>query len=196
MLTPRSRVSQVAQPLMAADPGDLKELRQLFEGARFGRLTVCADAPRVGGHRRVHVRCECGSEKTVRLDHVLAGRTRSCGCLNAEMSAQRVDTRITVRHGANRRGHRAPEYQTWSSMIQRCTNPRRVGYKNWGGRGIQVCEKWRLDFRAFLADMGPRPGVGYSIDRINNGGHYEPGNVRWATRHEQNLNRRPRGAAA
>ena len=85
-----------------------------------------------------------------------------------------------------------PTYDAWHNMIQRCTNPKSPEYRNYGARGISVCDRWRR-FELFLEDVGERPAPGLSLDRYpNNDGNYEPGNVRWATRREQALNRRPR----
>ena len=80
-----------------------------------------------------------------------------------------------------------PTYRSWYSMLQRCTNPRDLGWTNYGGRGIKVCDEW-LTIEGFVRDMGLRP-VGMSLDRIDTDGNYEPGNCRWATVTEQNRNR-------
>jgi len=82
-----------------------------------------------------------------------------------------------------------PEYASWKAMIQRCTNPNMPGYERYGGRGITIHEEWRKSYKAFIRDMGPRPGPGWSLDRIDNDGNYEPGNVRWASRTQQQKNK-------
>lgn len=75
-------------------------------------------------------------------------------------------------------------------MLRRCDNDKKAQWNDYGGRGITVCDRWKKEFTAFLADVGPRPSPGLSIDRINNDGNYEPGNVRWATAKEQRINQR------
>lgn len=92
------------------------------------------------------------------------------------------------KHGDNKA--RAPEYRTWDKMIQRCCNPQSNSYCRYGARGIMVCERWRRSYADFLADVGRKPTPAHSLDRIDNDGHYAPGNVRWATRSEQGRNTR------
>src|ERR1041385_2809899 len=82
-----------------------------------------------------------------------------------------------------------PLYQTWRGMLRRCEKPTATGYKNYGGRGIEVCERWH-NFWMFIEDIGPKPGSDYQLERKNNDGNYEPGNVKWATTKEQTRNAR------
>lgn len=155
-------------------------------GKVFGRLTVlrfAGSSPRK--HRLWECRCECGVVRNVRACTLLAGEAHSCGCGSREAASTN-----NLRHGCGRAGaKRTPEYQSWSGMIQRCTNPKNTAWKNYGARGITVCERWR-DFANFLADMGDRPSLKHSIDRIENNKGYEPGNCAWATKLSQCRNTR------
>lgn len=96
-----------------------------------------------------------------------------------------------TKHGYGKRGKRPTEYNTWDAMIQRCTNPNCKAYYNYGARGITVCSEWRGSFMTFLRDMGNKPSPELTLERVNNDGNYEPSNCKWATRKEQQGNRRP-----
>lgn len=95
---------------------------------------------------------------------------------------------INETHGHTAVGWQSSEYQAYRNMIRRCYDPNNRKFQTYGARGIIVCERWRHSFKAFLADMGLRPSMDHSLDRINNDGPYEPSNCRWATRQEQGLN--------
>lgn len=95
-----------------------------------------------------------------------------------------------ISHGHGRSGKRSPEFIAWGNIVQRCCNPNSPEYRNYGGRGIKVCDRWRDSFTSFLADVGPRPSRKHSIDRRDNNGDYEPGNCRWVTSTVQNRNKR------
>jgi hypothetical protein len=153
-------------------------------GQRFGRLKIIAHVRRAGTTYIDLALCDCGTTKEVRRSSLQTGATTSCGCYRRE-NATRMGA-STIKHGHSKH----PLYHVWHNMIARCHNPGRQAYRYYGARGIRVCERWRNSFDAFLEDMGPRP-VGLQLDRIDNDGDYEPGNVRWANAHMQLANRRP-----
>lgn len=163
--------------------------RDRLVGKRFGRWTVIAAAD-VDGRQQSQweCRCDCGTVRVVPGDNLKAGRSTSCGCFRREVVGERFTT-----HG----GTETSEYASWKAMKQRCLDPNRINFKNYGGRGITVCERWRDSFENFLADMGPKPTPEHSIDRWpDNDGNYEPTNCRWATDSEQQRNTRRQRKAA
>ena len=147
-------------------------------GHVFGRWTALG---RVSGQRKWLCQCECGTVKTVATSHLRQGKSKSCGCLERELASARAKT-----HGMSG----TVEQRTWTSMRDRCRNPKAAHYECYGGRGISVCERWANSFENFYEDMGPRPSSCHSIDRIDVNGNYDPANCRWATIKEQRRNTR------
>lgn len=155
----------------------------------FGRLTVVGRAENAkDGSARWHCECICGGKSVTMGANLRRGSATSCGCIAREKAIVHA-----AKMGAATRTHGAcdtAEYRAWVSMQQRCYNDRHRQYKNYGARGITVCDQWRNDFKIFLADIGMRPSSAYSLDRRENSGNYEPGNCGWATSVEQNNNTR------
>lgn len=148
-------------------------------GQRFGKLTVIGYAGNNRTAAQWLCRCDCGNECIVVGTKLRSGYTKSCSC------AQKIVTSIHFKkHGKTG----TPEYRTWKAMKERCYNVHNIGYKNYGARGIRVCERWLNSFENFLSDMGVKPGKKYSIDRKDSTGNYEPGNCKWATMKEQGGN--------
>lgn len=159
-----------------------------LKGEVFGRLTAVEAASNIGKKRAYRCVCSCGGEIVATVSNLRGGQIQSCGCFRREYSSASAVERNTV-HGHNRTGKASPTWKSWAAMLKRCRNPRHVSYQDYGGRGIKVCERW-ASFDSFLADMGERPD-GKTLDRKDVNGDYEPGNCRWATRSEQQKNKRP-----
>jgi hypothetical protein len=168
----------------------MKRVR-LEVGARFGRLVVVADAPSVknvnsrGSRHMWRCRCDCGTEIVAEQSNLRCGLSTSCGCQRSETCSARLK-KWNYRHGLKY----TPEYQAWAAAKDRCTNPKNASWKHYGGRGIRMDPVFAASFEAFYAEVGPRPGPEYSIDRKDVNGYYAPGNLRWATVEQQLANRR------
>jgi len=147
-------------------------------GDESGKLTVSEVFKAVRGSRmRSAVICDCRCGKTgvrVPVKDFKRGNTKSCGCNNHRQGDK----------------SRTPEYYIWTTMIRRCTDQQCLSWKDYGGRGVTVCQRWRESFIAFLEDMGPRPTPAHTIGRIRNEEGYGPDNCQWETRIEQGNNKR------
>ena len=127
--------------------------------------------------------CDCGAEKVISIYSVASGHTKSCGCISKEVASVRFKT-----HGQSR----SSLYSRWVMMKDRCYNPKNIGYKNYGGRGITVCDRWKVSFENFKKDMGNIPTEQHSLDRKDNSKGYTPENCKWSDKVEQTQNRRVR----
>jgi hypothetical protein len=156
-------------------------------GHKFERLTIVAFLgikTFAGGGRATmfRFRCDCGAEFDGQKSNVV-GKRIDCGCSK------------TVTRTAPYGSHRHPLNKTWHQMIARCENPAGKSFKDYGARGIRVCQRWKLGaggrtgFECFVSDMGPRP-PGFTIERVQSDGNYEPGNCVWLSKADQSKNRR------
>jgi len=164
-----------------------------ISGNRYGRLIAVQRSDNdARGRTRWLCKCDCGTDCVVRTKALRFEQTQSCGCLRAEVSRRVGLSTARENLDQTKHGHASKQtktYNSWRSMLERCRLRGSKSYADYGGRGVQVCDRW-LSFENFLADMGERP-PGKTLDRYpDNDGNYEPGNCRWATALQQRHNRR------
>jgi hypothetical protein len=158
-------------------------VRKDLSGLKFGMLTVIERCEvKLPSYAYTWVcKCECGNSVIRGISDIRKslklGRNSNCGCHRSQHNKT---------HGKSK----TPEYHAWIAAIRRCTDPQYASYRNYGGRGIKVCERWRNSFETFLADMHNRPSPLHSLDRMDNDGNYTPTNCKWSTKREQVINRR------
>lgn len=153
-------------------------------GQRFGRLTVVSVTVKKGKLPIAECICDCGTKKITKLAILINGESKSCGCLRREIMTHSPNCRRT--HEVTKH----PIYKAWLAMKTRCYNHNYAGFKQYGGRGIYVCDEWLNSPEKFYAwAMGNGWAAGLSLDRINNDGNYDPINCRWATSKQQARNR-------
>lgn len=152
-----------------------------LSGLRFGRLLILNEYDIYNGSKRYKCICDCGKSSIVFHSNLKKGNTKSCGCIEKEKWKK-----IITKHG----DYGSPEYIAWRNMLQRCYYKKNISYYNYGERGITVCDRWKTSYLMFLKDMGRKPDLELTLDRINNNKGYFPENCQWATRSQQNKNRR------
>ena len=146
-------------------------------GNRYGRLLVLSRSEKMAGTKATwECKCDCGNKTIVDGDKLRRNHTRSCGCYHKDRN---------IKHGL----HGSKIYNAYISMINRCYNEKNENYKNYGGRGITVCDRWKSSLEDFISDMG-ESDKGLSIERIDTNGNYEPNNCKWATQKDQARNKR------
>lgn len=156
-------------PVISITPTVAKKKLEIAPGSIFGRSTYLRDMDVIP--RRSQFMCVCG-QTFVSCPYRVMKNGGGCGCAKHKTKP----------------GRSSPEYTAWGNMIARCSNPNRTGFDRYGGRGISVCEEWKV-FDNFLRDMGQRPSRAHSLDRVDNDKGYGPHNCKWSTRTQQNRNK-------
>lgn len=157
---------------------------QVNIGDRFGRLTVLKELSRRGYYRLVECKCDCGNTREIYLGNLTKRNkgTKSCGCIQLEQ---------TVKRNTTHNLYNSPLYKKWCAIKKRCYYPRAINYKDYGARGISVCDEWKNDFMSFYTWANANEyKEGLTIERINSDGNYEPTNCKFATTLQQNRNKR------
>lgn len=159
----------------------MKSTKHLLVGNKINKLNIISYDKK---SKKYYCLCDCGNYKWINANHVKRGNTKSCGCLHKEYLDEN-----SVNHSKEYLKLRTRYY----GMIARCNDKSNVSYKNYGARGIKVCNRWLESFDNFLKDVGYPPNKNYSLDRIDSNGNYEPNNVRWASNTMQAINRNKYG---
>lgn len=157
-------------------------MRKEVLGKTFVRLIVIADT----GGRKVGCLCSCGTECKVDRYKLFDNHTKSCGCLEKEIAQSLMNSK----HKNTDQRSRHILYKTYTNMINRCYHTAHKGYKNYGGRGIIVCDEWKNDFWKFVRDMNIPKFTNFTVERIDNDGIYSKSNCKWVTWKEQAQNRK------
>lgn len=189
LIAERAELYCVALFITIREHGEGVDMGKLIDltGVKFGRLTVIKRDDTKDSKVKWICKCLCGNYKPVYGSYLRSGETESCGCLRKESLIKR-----STKHGNAPREGVSPEHSTWHAIKQRCGNPNHKRYKDYGGRGISICDRWNNSFMDFLSDMGEKPSPKHSIERIDVNKNYEPDNCKWATTLEQARNQRVR----
>lgn len=161
----------------------MKKGVEISLGDKYNMLTVLEKLPPDKYGIRVKCLCDCGKTMSVHANAIKNGNTKSCGCYRTKK------LKMPRSHGHCVNGV-SGEYKAYFNMINRCYDVKNKQYKDYGQRGITVCQNWLNSFNHFIQDMGKKPTPKHSIDRIDNEGNYEPSNCQWATDKAQRRNKR------